>query len=206
MNISVTLDARAFEKSLGQFASQTKYILSKTINSTLTGAQSDMLQSVNDRFTIRRSAFVKRTFKMTKFATKADLVGTLAIADVGSRSTSDIFGKFESGRRKIAQGGRIAIPTAFIQPNKSKVITATKRPRNLAKSFKLTTRTGTTLILQTKGRGKKQRNEVAYVLKQSVHTPRILGFEDRTRTYINNHLSQNLVMWTDKALKTAKLK
>lgn len=206
MNLSVTINAKEFTRALGEFSNQAPYILQKSINDTLVGAQKSMLSHVNDVFTIRRQAFAKQSFKMTKFATKADLVGTLAIASVGSRNTRDIFTKFEDGTRKVANGGRIAIPTAYIRPNASRVISSAKKPRNLTNSFKVTTKKGNTLIIQAKGPKKARVETVAYILKDSVRTPRVLQFDDITTAYINNNLNANLSRWTDKALATARLK
>jgi hypothetical protein len=198
--IEVTLDKQQLERSLGVFRNQAPYILQTAINKTLLDAQKDIRTGINDRFTVRRQTFVKNSVKITRFAKKTDLTAVIEIADVGGRKTRDILEKFETGGVKRTTG-RVAVPTSYVQPAKNRVITASRRPRNLKHSFKQRIR-GNEVIMQ---RYNRRQVRVAYILKDTVRVDNRLGFVDTGMMTIgrvaNRHLSDAITT----ALRTARL-
>lgn len=204
--LNVTFDHKDLSQALGRFADQTPYVLSTAINSTLVDVQTSEVAHANDVFTIRRQAFLKRSMKITKFAKKHDLIGTIEVADVGAKNTSDIFDKFETGKTKTANGGHhVAIPTRDIKTSKSGVIPAARRPANLPRAFKLTTRVGQKFIVQSKKRRGKDSLQFLYALMPSVRIDRRLRFVDTGMKTIDRVASQNLNAAIERAIRTARL-
>lgn len=201
--ITARFDADSLTKALGQFEDQAPFILQTAINNTLKDVQEANISRINDRFTVRRQRFVKNSVKISKFAKKNDLTGIIEIADIGGKKTKDIFGKFETGGVKPATG-RVAVPTDYIQPSKGRVITQARRPRNLKNSF-IQNINGKDMVMQRKGRGKKETINVAYVLKDSVRVDARLGFVDTGMKTIDRVGSTHLEAAINRALKTARL-
>ena len=207
MNVNVKIDSRALEKSLGDFAGQTNYILMKTINDTMVDAQKSVISRANDVFTIRRQQFLKQTMKITKFAKKDNLTGVFEVADVGGSKTADVYGKFEmGGTKRPFRSSSVAVPTQFIKPSTSRVISKTKRPSTLKNSWKGTTKAGKPAIMQRRGKGKREKVNVAYMLKPSVRIDNRLRFTETSEATVNKRIIINADKWVEKALSTAKLK
>ena len=205
--LQVQFDADALVKSLGDFADQAPYILQKTINDTLVDVQTRQIAHINDVFTIRRQAFLKRSVKISKFAKKDDLVGIIQIGDVGAKKTSDIFEKFETGGvKKATQGRNVAIPTSQVKASKSGVIPNGRRPSNLPRSFKLTTDSGNSFVVQAKKRKGQDSLTFMYSLKPFVRIDNRLGFNRTGMMTIDEVAVPNLERAIERALRTAKLK
>ncbi len=204
MNLGITVDFREVEKMLGDMKTQAPFILQRTINNTLLAVQSDEIAHISKRFTIRKPAFLKRSVKMMQFAKKNNLTGILGLANVGQTETASIFGKFEDGGIKTAQQGRnVAVPQVAVLTSKSGIIGKAKRPRNLARSFKVQTARGE-LLLQRKGRGKNSKVSIAYILTPSVRIDNRLQFVATGFTSINNHLDVEFDKAFESAMATAK--
>lgn len=207
MNVNVKIDSRALEKSLGEFKGQMPFILMKTINDTMIDAQKSVISRANDVFTIRRQQFLKQSMKITKFAKKDDLTGVFEVADIGNSKTADVFEKFQvGGNKRPFRSSNVAIPTTFIKPTASRVISKTKKPSLLKNSFRGKTKSGADAIYQRKGKGKKETVRVAYVLKPSVRIDKRLRFNETGLATINRQFNINADRAISKALSTAKLK
>lgn len=204
-NLTVKFDVDSVIKALGRLQDEAPYALSQAINNTMVDVQTAEIAHINDVFTIRRQAFLKRSVKITKFAKKTDLTGTIQIADVGAKKTSDIFSKFETGKNKTAtQGRNVAIPTSQVRPSKSGVIPSSRRPSNLPRSFKLTTDGGNSFIVQAKKRKGKDDLTFMYTLKPFVRIDARLGFVRTGMDTIMKVGERNLEAAVIKALQSSK--
>lgn len=207
MNVTFQIDSTKLENSLGQFAGQVPFILQKAINDTVVDAQKAVISRANDVFTIRRQQFLKQTMKITQFAKKDNLQAVLQVSDIGGQKTADVFGKFEvGGNKRPFNGSRLAVPTEFIKPKNSRVISAIKRPRTLKNSWKGKTKQGREAIFQRRGKGKRETINVAYVLKPSVRIDNRLRFTQTSMDRVRETFAVNTDKWVLRALSTAKLK
>ena len=200
MNLTVKFDTTQIEKALGELKSELPYATSVAINNTLVDVQTANINHMRDVFTIRREAFLKRSVKITRFAKKTDLTGTIEIADVGGKRTADIFTKFERGGTKTAtQGRNVAIPSSQVKPSKSGIIPKSRRPANLPRSFKIE-EGNTSYIFQ------RTRKEVRlmYTLKPSVRIPDRMNFVDVGVQTINRVANTNMEKGIERALKSSK--
>ena len=196
--IHIQIDETEFKKSLHEWEDQYEYAMSQTINDTLKDAQRTMVGDINDKFTVRRKAFVQRSVKISKFAKKTDLEGIVGIENIAGKPTADILSKFEEGGDKHPRGQNVAVPTEFVRPVADRVITAGKRPRNLKNSFKMSLRTGVEVLAQRISRGKNAGLRIAYVLKPLVSIDNRLHFRDTVIEDINKNFEKN---WEKNAIK-----
>jgi hypothetical protein len=203
--IDIQIDDKEFKKALGLWSSQFEYAMSNTINDSLKLAQTGMISEIEDKFTIRRKAFVKQSIKISQFAKKTLLEGVLGVANIGGAQTADILGKFEiGGIKKAERSANVAIPAEYIRPNFQKVVSKAKRPRNLADAFKITSKTGKDMILVRKERGKNKGTHLAYVLQPSVKIDNRLHFVDTVTDSINSNFNDLWYKNMIKAIETAK--
>lgn len=202
--LKVEFNGKDFERRMGQYKSQMPFVLSKTINGCMKKAQTDVIADVSKKFTIRRANFVKLTFKITQWSNKRKLTGVFGTADIGGRDTSGLLAKFEDGGTKLPKGSNIAIPTAVVQPNKGRMVTSAKRPRNLVNSFKVKTKTGQELIMVKKGRGKRKKVQTAYILEKAVRVDNRLNFYETVERSIRNNVDQIFHEEFEKAVATIK--
>lgn len=204
--IRVAVDTKDLEKALGTLKTEIPYALSRGINDTLLSIQKEQIQTINDRFTVRRQAFVKRSVKITKFSKKQDLDGEISIADIGGKSTKDILSKFETGKDKRSRtGGKVAVPSEFIRPDRGRVVTKSKRPSQLKNTFKVT-KGETSLLFQRKGKGKNRTVHLAYILKPSVKIDRRLGFVDVAVRVFNTSFQTHVNKRLEEGITKARLK
>lgn len=204
INASIKVDFREVERMLATMKAQTPYVLQRSINDTMIDSQTMVVDNIQQRFIVRRAAFVKRSIKMIKFAKKNSLSATLGIAGMGGNDTSDILGKFETGKDKTAHSSvHVAVPTIVVRPNENKIVSKGKRPRNLPRAFRIHSKSGDDLILRRKGKGKRSKTEVAYVLKTSVPIDDRLHFVRDVVANINRRFPVNFNKWYRSAIETA---
>lgn len=199
-DVKVSVDTTAVSKMLGNLRKELPVALSRGIGNTLVLAQTDELNRMKDSFTIRRENFAKRSLKI-QFAKPTNLVGTLSIADIAGRPTADIFSKFESGGNKIAQGGKIAIPTELVKPDVTKIISKGKRPRNLKNSFR--TIINGMDVIATKAKAAKAAIKIAYILKSSVRIAPRLSFETTVTNSVNKNLYNEMEKVANRIIEKA---
>lgn len=205
--LTVQINTRDIEKGLNDLAkSQLPFATSKAINASLRDAQSAMVGQAKSALTIRNARFLKLSYKITKFSNKIDLSATLALSNVGSRDTMNIFGRLEEGDTKTGKGGgNVAIPTRNVKTSAKGIITSANRPRNLKKSFKANVFGNTEGIFQTAGTKKKPKLKLMYTLKPSVRIPDKLDFNTVTPKAFNATFDGHMNTELTKAIASAKL-
>lgn len=205
MQLHVRTDMSEVNKMFVGFEKQIPYVMSTTINNTLLDAQQVEQERMLQTFIVRRPNFIKNSVKMIQFAKKDTLTGVLGIADIGGKPTADILSKFEDGGQKTSKtGGKVAIPTEVVVSNKSGLVTKAKRPRQLKNSFKIHTKGGDDLIMQRKGKGKRETIQVAYVLKQSVPIDSRLLFHRTAEQVINANMERHFANAYQRAIASSR--
>lgn len=203
MNVSITVDSKALEKSLDDLGrSQLPFSTAKAINRILITSQKEQLAAMSTAFVLRRPAYAKRSIKISQFAKKNVLTGIIGVANIGAQTS--VFEKFEAGGNATGKnGGRKAVPSVYVRPNKGKVIPAGKRPRNLKNSF---VGDDNRSLMVRVGKGKNQRVELAYSLVNSVRIRPVLKFEQRVTKIANDQFSTVMEQELAKAIASAGLK
>lgn len=174
MNVRITVDSKGLEKGLTSLQRELiPKAMSNSINTIMLKGQSEQLTAMGKAFTIRRSSYAKRNIKFSPFSKPSTLSGTIQVA--GPAGKVSVFEKFEKGGRYGAtSSANKAVPTSHVRPDKSKVIPASKRPRNLKNTFREGNR-----IMQRIGKGKRERVELAYNIASSVTVKPSLNFVTR---------------------------
>lgn len=197
--IRIQIDTKDVERTLGAFKDAMPTVIKNGINNALVQIQEAQYGHMRDKFTIRKESFMKRSVKI-KFATPQKLEGSVYIAPMPGQ-TESVFTKFEEGTTKRRTGGQVAIPTAVVRPNNTQLISAGKRPRNLHNAFK-TTIHGQNYIA-VKNKAKNAVMQIAYVLRDSVRTPRILDFQTTARQTMNKILNATMTTAINRAIEKA---
>lgn len=205
--ISLSVNTKELEKSLNELAqSQLPYATSKAINASLIDAQTAMIGQAKSALTIRNDRFLKQSYKITKFAKKIDLSATLALSNVGSRDTANIFGRLEDGEQKNGfRGGMIAIPSKNVKTSSKGIITKANRPRALKNSFKGEVFGHVEGIFQRYGTTKRPKVRLMYTLKPSVRVPDRLEFNTVTPATFSKVIDGHMNTELANAIATAKL-
>jgi len=175
---------------------QAPYAISRGINSTLVGAQGVQISKMRNNFTIRNEAFLRNSIRI-KFASPKPIGGTIGgsifIADLGGKKTSNIWNPFESGGiKRPTKGKNIAVPTDNAWPNRNRVKPERNKPRNLANSF-VVKEGANSFIFSRKGKTRRKNTtgrdpnvKLMYVLTKSTPIPRKLFFYNTVLPYIRN--------------------
>lgn len=112
------------------FDEQLPFATSRALNRLAREFQKDQRDHMRGVFTIRRKAFLRNSVKIKPWATKHRLAVRIAIDS--PRGRSDIFGKFETQRRKGPFRGRsVAVPSDHVPRTPTGVIRNAWRPRAL---------------------------------------------------------------------------
>lgn len=200
MKIGINIRNAKAIKFLDNAARQMPFIQASAINSTLILAQKEQRDLMEKNFNIRRPKFKDLSIKIKPFANKRTLKGTISIDPPGG-SKNDVFSKFEKGGNITAfGGGRKAIPTSTVQPDRDRVIVRSKRPRRLresGKSFVLELKNRKSFIVKLVGRGKSKALAFLYQLKKPVRIDPRLEF----RKTIKNVVFKNFEKEWAKAFK-----
>jgi hypothetical protein len=167
---------------------QIPFIISVAINTTAIKAQERVRATMRSRFILRRASFIEKSVKIRPFSTKKTL--TARIQMESARADFNPWSRFEAGAPKVGQGGNIAIPTPFVRPNERRVIAASKRPRALKNSF-IINKGGEKEIAFRTGTGKRERIRVAYILRKTTRTPKLLHFHDDVTNAVQEHFGSS---------------
>lgn len=181
--INVQVDEKAVVDALKAFEKQIPFAMSKALNDTANDAQKAIQDSLQQRFTLRRPDFIKRTIKRNRedFATKTKLEAVVRIDP-----TRDMLAKFEDGGTKTPRSGAaIAIPTENVRRTKAQIVSESQRPKWLIATGKGISYGGKLLL--KKGRGRGARLLVGYIFKKAVRIPRSLGFVATATTAVDRH-------------------
>lgn len=120
---AVTRDMQLF------FSDQIPFITGRAVNLTALDFQGDQRSHMGGIFEIRREGFMRRSVKITEFATPEKQEARVKIDSPGGRS--DIFAKFETDRTKDPLGGSVAVPTEHVPRTPAGVVRAAWRPRRV---------------------------------------------------------------------------
>jgi hypothetical protein len=176
MILNFKVNAESAIAHLKAVQKQIPFIRSRSVDLTIKDVQKAEQTHIRASFILRRAAFILRTVKILKFATKADPTSTVAIDPA-----RPILAKFESQTIKTPQRGhRLAVPLEA-RKTKGSIVPPSLRPGGLGiKGFKIKTKTGKELLVKEKGvRAQKKtgkRLDVLYVLKASVPIRPVLTF------------------------------
>lgn len=208
------------------FRDQLPFAIKEAINHTAKDAQRAQHAGMEQRFTIRRRAWVQRGIKIKPFATKRRLVATIAVDPPGGAARADILTRHEERGFRIPFKGRaLAVPIAA-RANKQDVVAKRNRPKAFAfkqmvrgtggtevfkgqkRTFMIRRADGTGWILKRVGRGKHgslfEGTSVLYVLDTSVPIAERLRFmatvTDTVHVTFNGHFSRSF----DRAVRTAR--
>lgn len=181
------------KKSLDGIKADMPWVIQNSINNLLKGAQEEQYKTMRQNFTIRNEAFLKFSVRL-QFAARNTNFGSIFIADLGGKKTSDIWNRFEGGGTKTpTKGKNIAIPTDDAWGNRNRPLPKRNKPRNLARSFVIK-KGNTTLILARKGKKRKLDGagndaniKVMYTLKPGVRIPDRLHFYATLIPYVRNN-------------------
>jgi hypothetical protein len=185
-------------KGLNNIQGEVPFVNAIAINDTAIGAQEAIRKRIAKEFIVRRDKFIMRSVKIEKFAKKRDQSALIAIVPPGN--AADVLSQHEWGGAKTALGGSVAVPTSDIQPDRTKIIRAAKRPRRLKGTFKMQSSTsGKTLLAQKTRKGLT----FPYVLVPSVPIRPRLEFVKTARRYVNANWVR---IWDEKWRKTIRKK
>lgn len=207
MSVTVSVNTRALEKSLDELGrGQLAFATSRGINKTLTEVQSAVVNHAKSSLTIRRERFLRMSYKITKFSKKRDLSAQLRLSQVGSRDTTNIFRRLETGETKRpTQGQNLAIPTRAVRVSKAGIITNRNRPKNIKNGFKAELGAGKEAIMQKYGSKKNPQVRVMYILRPSVRMPKRLDFDVLAPRMFNQNIDNNINNALADAIRTAGL-
>lgn len=200
--VTINIDANEVLGVLANIPGSARYKLQQLINNSLVDAQRMQYGKMRNQFTIRNEAFLKNSVRIqfAKREVDADrMEGSIYIANLGGKNTSDIWTGFEAGSiKKSKSGGKVAIPTDNAWPNRNRVKPVRNKPRNLKNSF-ISREGNKTFVFERKGKkskkdttGRDKNVKLMYVLKDSAKLPRRLYFIDTTTTAIIKAFHRNL--------------
>ena len=202
MQISVKVDKKLFDREMKKYKNQIPFAVSKALNATITQAQTDIRGHMKEAFTIRREAFARNSIKVTEWAKKQSLKAVVAIAPPGQVDPFSMH--VVGGTKRPVSGKSVAIPLRAIQPDKKKVISKAKRPRQLANSFVTKQSDGQKFIMIRRGKGKKATVRPAYLLVPSVRIKPSFQFYQVGQTSVSRNWSRNFDIAWKNAVRTAK--
>lgn len=203
MDVSLIVDDQNFLKGYEKMQQQVPFTNSTAINACAVNAQTDIRAHMHDAFTIRRSSFMDRTIKISKFAKKTDQEAIVTVSPPGGVAP-DFLTRHEDGGTMTPRGNSFAIPTDEIRPNINTVISKGKRPRNLPGAFVKKNKAGKPMLMYVKGRGKNRKLVAAYLLQRSITLKPRLKFEETGLASINRNWQRNVEAAWSKAVSTAK--
>ncbi|HEY8562806.1 MAG TPA: hypothetical protein VIL74_20680 [Pyrinomonadaceae bacterium] len=183
-----------------QIAKQLPFATAKALTATAKDAQKDVVDSLDDKFTLRNNWWKPNTPLGIKVrsAKKTNLQ-----AEVGTNF--DALEKFETGKDKIPFGRYIAIPTSNVRRNKRQIIQKGQRPKNLRRAFILVTRKNKVpMLFQRRGRGRKSDIFAMYRLEERVKIRKNSPVVEPALKSIRANLNKNFMKSLDEALRTAK--
>ena len=194
MAIRVSVDIRDVARAFNALEADMEWVGSSTINDVLKLAQDAQYTTMRENFTIRNEAFLKYSVRL-QFAKRGEYEGSIYIANLPGKQTSNIWEKFEGGGVKTpTKGKNIAVPTNDAWPNRSRVKPQRNKPRNLDRSFVV--KKGTNTFIATRkgkrsrldGSGRDANIKLMYVLEPNVRIPDKLNFYATTVPVIQKNI------------------
>lgn len=194
-------------RSIGK---QAPFAMAKTLNDLANAAQSEVKSSLDGRFSLRRSEFVKNTIfrqRGTDFATKTKLQATIR-----THPERNFLAQHEEGGRKTAVSGtNVAIPLPAVKPTEATVVPKRLRPSAMIRNGqvrKVKTANGIWLVRNRPGKGKGRldgwRTEFLYRLKRDVPLrPRLAMRETASKT-IDSAFVRLALLNIENAVRTAR--
>lgn len=166
MVVDVTVKVRNAIKRINNLEGDIPYVNALAINSTAEDAQEAIREHIAREFIVRRRTFINRSIKIEKWANKRSQFARIAVVPPGAgRAEDDVLSQHEWGDDKQAFQGTLAIPTSDAQPDRTKVIRTSKRPRQLKNAFKIRDSTsGKSFLAQRTRKG----ITFPYILQRSV--------------------------------------
>lgn len=179
--------------------SQLNYATAVALTKTAKDAQAQVLKELPNNFTLRGNWFnpSNKFGVKIKAATKQSLEAQVSTA-------ASWLTEHELGREKFPFRNFLAVPTTNVRRNKKQIIQRMQRPRNLKNSYVIATKSGNSLLLQKKGRGKNKQNVVMYVLIPKAKIKKQSTFYAPVEQTIRKNLAKNFHESMEKALKTAR--
>ena len=183
-----------------QIGRQLPFALASALTATVKNAQSAIINSLDDQFTIRSQWWKpSNRFGIKIKAAKKNN----PVAEVGTNA--DWLEKFETGKDKLPRGRSLAIPTDNVRRNKKQIITRGNRPKALRskRTFVLPTKSGPVLF-QRKYRGKRSYIVPLYNLDPKAKIEKNSPVIEPALKSIRDNLNKNFVKSMDQALRTAR--
>jgi len=204
MNLRLTIRSSG---SLAEAGRQAAFALAQSLNRTMVDVQQADRNALQSQFTVRRRDWLEKSYKITKFAKKNDLIVRLAISPPGAPEKADILSKFQDGGVKTPAGKTVAVPVD-VKRGAAGIITPAFRPRARVRSGKAfvvkNPSTGKGVIKERVGRGKSARVIVDYGLTLKARIPKRLRFFETFRSVVKNSMSRNFQAALREALRTAR--
>lgn len=200
MNVTIRghTEVRAQLQEIGR---QAKFALALALNGTANQVQRAVRTGLDERFTVRRKAFIENTVfrdRRTDFATKQHPVAIVRV-----HPDRDVLAKHEDGGAKRPVSGRsIAIPLGAVRRNRADIITSASRPRAL-QAKKNVFREKDVLYKRT-GTGKRQKVQALYLFRRSVALRPRLGMADTAAKVIPRAWPSEAERAINRALSTAR--
>jgi hypothetical protein len=182
-----------------QIDKQIKYGTAVGLTKTIKAGQAAVVDSMRDKFTLRGSWFQQssRVGIKVKTAKPSDLTAEVT-------TLADWLLKQKKGGNVFPFRNYLAIPTSNVKRSKRDVVTKANRPKNLKKSFVITTKNGRHILFQRKGRGKRSDIVAMYVLVPKVNIKPTDTFFSPADEIAKKHLTKNITAAIEKAIATAK--
>lgn len=183
--------------SLGK---QLPFAIARTLTQTAKDGQSEVLKTLDNKFTLRGNWFKPNTPIGIKIraAKKTDLT-----AEVGSNF--DALEKFETGKDKVPRGEHLAVPTANVRRNKRQIIQKSQRPGALRnkRTFVLQTKHGLVLF-QRKFKGKRSFIVALYNLTRRAKIRKNSPVFEPVERIVKANLGNNFLKAMEDAMKSAR--
>jgi len=181
--------SKEVEDFLAAMPGKAHFGASMGLNRTANEIQDEIRAGLDNRFTLRRADFVKKTIYRKPgedFASKNKLNAAVRVHD-----ERDFLAKFEKGGTKTPRTGKaLAIPQGGVRRNKRDIVTKSQGVRALLAAGKAFIKGDA--VFQRIGRGKARRPILAYLFRRSVKIPDSLRFEETARKVADNRLAANV--------------
>jgi hypothetical protein len=201
-SLSVKITGVAGVRSMLQTVQkQIPFAMATALNTTANAVQSEVRQGLNERFTLRRKAFIENTIyrqRGTDFATKSHFQAIVRV-----HPERDVLAKHERGGTKAPIDGKyLMLPTSAVRRTKRDLIAESQKPRALY-GKKGVFKRGDVLYKES-GRGKSRRLTALYVFKRSAKIRPRLGMQDTAHRVVPQVWPRLAAQALARALSTAR--
>ena len=179
---------------------QLPFATSLALNNVGKLAKGAQVQGIQERFTVRREAFIRRSV-VQRAASKRNLETVLTVRD-------PFLARHEEGGTFRAHGRALAIPKA-VRRTRQQVVSRGRWPGALRRKgqgrvFYRDLGAGSVSVVQRVGRGKSQRTRVLWTLVPEVKLEPRLRFESTVSATVARNWEQEFGRALAKALATAR--